>query len=418
MKQLIIVLFLGFTISSFSQENLSLEQCYELANANYPLAKQAALLSDKNSLELAVLKTSKLPKIDFSAQTSYQSDVMELSIDLPGQGIEPPNKDQYSVTLSVNQLIYGGGAVAAAITAKSSALKTEQKQLEVSLYQLKKQVNQLYFSILLMQEKKKVLAANNHKLASKLLVVKSAIKYGAALPASDHVLAAEILKIEQLIVEVDGNKKSLMKTLSALIGQEIVFSTPIESPEISAVMNGDLTRPELELFQLQKQQIDFSAQLLSKQNRPKLIGFGTGGYGNPGLNRLDNSFQPYYIVGLKLSWNVFDWNATQNKRKSLQVNKSMIDNQQEVFKFNTNIELSQYQSEINKIRTFIIADKTIIELRKTILNAADAQLKNGAITSSAYITELTNLFEAENKLKTHEIQLLLAQANQHTTQGN
>ena len=31
------------------------------------------------------------------------------------------------------------------------------------------------------------------------------------------------------------------------------------------------------------------------------MGFGTGGYGNPGLNMLDNSFQPYYLVGLKLT---------------------------------------------------------------------------------------------------------------------
>jgi outer membrane protein TolC len=418
MKQFTIVLFLLLTTTSFSQEKLTLEQCYELVNTNYPLTKQTTLLSAKNRLDLAVLKTSKLPQIDFSAQASYQSDVMELPIVLPGGGIESPNKDQYNVALSVHQLIYGGGAVAAAINAKSSVLKTQQKQLEVSLYQLKKQVNQFYFSILLMQEKKSVLEANKAKIASKLMVVKSAIKYGAALPASAHVLTAETLKVEQLIIEVDENKKSLMKTLSELIGQEIASSSSLENPKISAAINNDLTRPELELFQLQKQQIDFSTQLMKKQNSPKLMGFGTGGYGNPGLNRLDNSFQPYYVVGLKLNWKVLDWSANQNKRKSLQINKLMIDNQQEVFKFNAQIEFNQYQSEIDKMRAFIISDQTIVELRKTILKAADAQLKNGAITSSAYLTELTHLFEAENKLKTHEIQLLLAKANQNTTQGN
>jgi outer membrane protein TolC len=209
-----------------------------------------------------------------------------------------------------------------------------------------------------------------------------------------------------------------MTTLSQLIGQEIASSTSLANPKVTTASNSDLARPELELFQLQKQQIDFSDKLVSKQNMPKLMGFGTGGYGNPGLNMLDNSFQPYYIVGLKLSWNVFDWNATKNKRKALQVNKSIIDNQQEVFKFNTNIELNQHQSEIDKIVAFITSDKTIIDLRKTILKTADSQLKNGVITSSAYITELTNLFEAENNLKTHEIQLLLAKANHKTTQGN
>ena len=148
-----------------------------------------------------------------------------------------------------------------------------------------------------------------------------------------------------------------------------------------------------------------------------MLGFATGGYGNPGLNFLDNSFQTYYMVGLKLNWNIFDWNATKKQRKSLQVQKEIIDNQQDIFQLNTHIELNQQQSEIDKISTFIQSDKTIIELRKKILKSADSQLKNGVITSSAYITELTNLYEAENNLSTHKIELLLAKANYKTTKG-
>ena len=121
---------------------------------------------------------------------------------------------------------------------------------------------------------------------------------------------------------------------------------------------------------------------------------------------------------LKLNWNIFDWSASKKQRKSLQINKDIIDNQQEIFVLNTNIELNQQQSEINKISAFIQSDETIIDLRKKILNSADSQLKNGVITSSAYITELTNLYEAENDLSTHKIQLLLAKANYKTTKGN
>jgi len=124
------------------------------------------------------------------------------------------------------------------------------------------------------------------------------------------------------------------------------------------------------------------------------------------------------MVGLKLNWNIFDWSASKKQRKSLQINKDIIDNQQEIFELNTNIELNQQQSEINKISAFIQSDETIIDLRKKILNSVDSQLKNGVITSSAYITELTNLYEAENNLSTHKIQLLLAKANYKTTKGN
>jgi len=418
MKKIITLLILFVSLGAYAQEELTLDKCYELVNINYPLAKQKAMLTQKNELELSVINKGKLPTVDFSAQASYQSDVTEVPINSPLVNIEPPNNDQYKATLTVNQLIYGGGVVNSAAEVKSNELKTQQKQLEVSLYQLKKQVNQLYFSILLMQEKRAVLDANKKKLDAKLIEVRSAIKYGAALASSDNILEAELLKVDQLIIEIDQNKKTLMATLSQLIGQEISNSAALANPEISATISNDLSRPEMELFELQKQQILSSEQLLSKNKGPKLFGFANGGIGNPGLNFLDNSFQPFYMVGLKFNWNILDWNTTKKQRMAMLVNKDIIDNQKEVFKFNTNIELTQQQSEMEKINAFIASDKTIIELRKKILKSADAQLKNGVITSSAYITEVTNLYEAENNLKTHEIQLLLAKANYNTTQGN
>ena len=132
---------------------------------------------------------------------------------------------------------------------------------------------------------------------------------------------------------------------------------------------------------------------------------------------LDNSFQPFFTVGVKLNWNVFDWNTNKNQRKSLAVNKDIVDNEVEIFKLNTNIELNKQQREIEKIESIISSDLSIIELRKEVLQTADSQLKNGVITSSAYITELTNLYEDENTLVKHKIQLQLAKANYNIIQG-
>ncbi|WP_372794918.1 TolC family protein [Lutibacter sp.] len=412
----LIILFVSLTV--FSQEKLSLKDCYTLVNNNYPLAKQYNLLTKQNDLDLDVIKTKKLPQLDFSAQATYQSDVTSIPIFIPGSTIEPPNKDQYKTAASINQLIYDGGFIDASMEAKSALLKTQQKQVEVNLYQLKEQVNQLYFSILLLQEKRALLVAKKKQLEATLKEVKAGVKFGMLLPSSDSVLEAELLKIEQQFTELDFNKISLIETLSKLIGHDISMKIIVENPEIISNLETEIKRPELELFELQKNNIEASEQLIAKKNSPKLIGFATGGYGNPGLNALDNSFQTYYMAGLKINWTIFDWNASKKERKSLQVNKEIIDSQQAVFMLNTKIELNQQQTEINKISNFIESDKTIIELRKQVLNAANSQLKNGVITSSSYITELTNLFEAENNLSSHKIQLLLAKTNYKTIKGN
>ena len=415
MKRIIIILILLFPIAIVAQQILTLQECYELATANYPLAKQSQLLAAQNQLEQDVISKLKLPQLHLDAQATYQSDVIEVPI--PNAGIQPPNKDQYRATLSVNQLIYNGGATEASLNLKSAQLKSKQKQVEINLYQLKQKINQLYFSILLSQETDLLLKSKQEQLQARLQEVNSGITYGVLLPASDKVLEAELLKLKQQFTEVESNKAALIETLSQIIGQSLSASTTFQNQIVETDLITELKRPELELFQLKKEEIEGNEALIMKQHSPKILGFATGGYGNPGLNMLDNSFQPFYVVGVKLNWQVFDWNSNKKQRESLSINKDIIDIESETFKLNTTIELNQQQKEIDKLETFITSDLEIINLRKEVLKAADSQLKNGVITSSAYITELTNLYEDENTLVKHNIQLQLAKANYKVING-
>ena len=336
MNRILYLLVILFALPIAAQQTINLEECYDLATTNYPLAKQASLLKQQNQLDLEVISNGKLPQLDLSAQATYQSDVT--SVPIPNTGIEPLNKDQYRATLSVNQLIYNGGLINASTEAKSAQLKTQQKQVEVSLYQLKKQVNQLYFSVLLLQEKKQLLTEKQTQLQTQLKEVKSGISNGVMLPSSDKVLEAELLKIAQQFSEIKNNKVALIDNLSSLIAKPLTVETTFETPITKTVLNNALNRPELELFQLKKEEIRLNETLISKQNFPKLMGFATGGYGNPGLNMLDNSFQTFYTVGMKLNWNIFDWNSNKKQRESLAITGDLIETEVETFKLNTTIE--------------------------------------------------------------------------------
>lgn len=416
MKRLFNLFILLCTVSLMAQQTITLQECYDLVTTNYPIAKQSQLLQQQNDLDLQVISKGKLPQLDLSAQATYQSDV--ISVPIPNAGIEPLNKDQYRATLSVNQLIYNGGIINASSQIKAAQLKTQQKQVEVSLFQLKQKINQLYFSIVLLQEKHQLLTDKQTQLQTQLKEVKSGITNGIILPSSDKVLEAELLKIAQQFSEINSNKLSLIENLSSLIGLPLNLETSFIIPLTQTTINAEINRPELELFQLKKEEINLSQALIGKQNLPKLVGFATGGYGNPGLNMLDNSFQTFYTVGMKLNWNVFDWNMNKTQRESLAINKDLVETELETFKLNTNIERNNYQKEIKKISDLIKIDDDIITLRKTVLNASESQLRNGVITTSAYITELTNLNEAENSMATHKIQFELAKANYNITIGN
>ncbi len=417
MKKIFLFLLL-INLNALAQEPLSLETCYSLAETNNPKAKQSDLIPEQNELNKQIIQTGKYPKIELDAQATYQSEVIHFPTENPGLLFELPNKDQYRATLTLNQLIYGGGTINAAIEEENAKSITQLQKINVELYQLKPKINQLYFSILLLQEKNSLLLAKQKQIDEKLKEIKAGIKYGAVLPTSDAILEAELLKIEQQLNDVYSSKQNLLQSLEKYIGIPVTETTIFSYPEMTKDLSETMIRPELELFNLQKAQIDNTTSLLSKNRLPKIYGFAQGGYGNPGLNMLDNSFQPFYYVGIKLNWNVFDWNKTKKQTQALEINKQFIDSEKEEFELQTSMQKEQQLLEIGKYNNFINSDQTIIELQKQILKTSESQLKNGVITSSDYIEKLTDLYESENDLKTHQIQLLLAQANYKVIQGN
>ena len=180
---------------------------------------------------LRLLKLKVYPNSILSAQATYQSDVIEIPI--PNAGIEPLNKDQYRTSLSTSQLIYGGGLINAKNALNKSTLKTGKKTVEVSLYQLKKQVNQIYFSVLLTQEKQQFLTSKQDQLEAKLNEVRSGIKNGVVLPTSDKVLEAELLKLNSNLQNLIRINWSLIETLSSLIDKPLSNFTSFEESNIS-----------------------------------------------------------------------------------------------------------------------------------------------------------------------------------------
>ena len=408
----IVLLLIG--ISSFlasAQEVLTLTDCYSLAEKNYPLAKQSVLLEEKTLSEIKVLEKEKLPKLDLNAQATYQSDVIEFPFQIPNSTVEPPNKDQYRASLDANQLIYNGGNIAAAKKLKSAELATQQQKITVDLYTLKSRINQSYFSILLFQEQEKLLTSKMEQLRSRLKEVGTGVKYGAILPASQQILEAEILKLEQQFSEVIIDRQKALTHLSLLLSINLDPNTSLENPEILVSSKNPFNRPELKLFELQQNQLETSKEVLSKSKYPKLQAFAQAGYGNPGLNMLDNSFQDFYLAGLKLKWNIFDWGRTKEKKQILDISKEIITTEKETFLLNNQMQQKEAESDIRKYTELLQKDESIIVLRENILQATTSQLQNGTITSSQYITELNNLYEAKIEKQLHQIQLTLAKAN-------
>lgn len=418
MKKIVVLLLLMVSPIVSGQETLTLEECYHLAEDNYPLARKLPLLEEKTHRELEVINKEYLPKINLNGKATYQSDVIEIPVDFGGQGIEPVDKDQYKASLDVEQLIFNGGRINSRKRLKKAELLTQKQEVKVDIYQIKKRINKYYFGILQLRAQIAILESKEETLNERIQELRSRVKYGTVLPASEDVLKAEILKIRQQKDEVESQLLTSQKSLSAYIAKPVETTTILEvRPQNNSVLP-ERSRPETKLFSLKKKELEQQQSLLSKSLYPRIYGFAQGGYGKPGYNMLDNSFDDFYMVGVKLNWNVFDWGKVKKQKKSLDISKELIEAERETFIFNNKFELDEAGIKISKAQEILKKDMEIIALRENILKTADSQLTHGVITPSEFLTEFNKLYEAKINQNLHEINLERAKADYNIIKGN
>jgi outer membrane protein TolC len=414
MKKCFIIGLLLFTNYLFAQQSdtISIQTCYELARTNYPLSKQIDLNNRNNQLRLKNLSKNYLPQMNINAQASYQSDVTEMIVNIPNINMPTMDKDMYKATLDINQVIFDGNSTLYQKYVEKASLQTDQQSLEVELNKIKDRINQIYFNIILMQQNENLLNNVLSELNSRLKKVEASVKNETALQSNADVIKAEIFNTEQKIIEASENKKSAMKMLELYISKPVSESSVFILPDFTVnPLSFENTRPEMTLYDLQKNKFDASKKLSNSKLIPKLSAFGQAGVGKPGYNMLLNEFKPFYMIGAKLTWNFWNWNQTSNEKKIFDIQKNIVDAQKETFDKNIRIAAQKDISDIQKFQSLIAKDNEIINLRKNIVKSFSSQLENGVITSTEYVTELNNETQAKLNLELHKVQLQMAKVN-------
>ncbi|MBN2843469.1 MAG: TolC family protein, partial [Sedimentisphaerales bacterium] len=171
------------------------------------------------------------------------------------------------------------------------------------------------------------------------------------------------------------------------------------------MISEDLKRPELSLFDAQRQQLDAARTLAGRQRMPVLAGFGQIGYGNPGYNMLKDEFDTFYMVGLRLSWKLWDWKETSRKKEVYQLQAESVNTRQTTFQKNIRMASDEIGSRIRRLERIMEKDDEIIALRQRIAQSAQSRLTNGAYTAADYITDFNAESMALLAKELHRIEL-------------
>lgn len=415
MRKLFYFLFL-ISVQAAGQ-TYTLPQVQELAKSNYPAVKQKDLVKQTAAINIENLQKGFLPQVNISGQATYQSDVTKVPISMPGLNIESPNKDQYKLVADVSQLVFDGGLTKEQKSLQQLNAAVEEQKVEVELYKLKERINQLYLSVLYLDEQVKQVQLMKNDIQTGIKRVEAQVQNGTAFRSNLNMLKAELLKADQRNIELKASRKGLIDALALFIGQALPETVQLAKPEVSVAATNEIARPELKLYNEQDKLISQQDKLITAKNLPRASLFAQGGYGRPGLNMLKNEFDFYYIGGVRFNWSLGGLYTKKKEKEQVAVNKKMVEVQKETFLLNTNTQLQQQQAEIDKLQQLVSTDNEIISLRKTVTDAAKAQLENGVITANDYLKEVNAEDQARQALITHQVQLLQAQINYQTISG-
>lgn len=398
-------------------QSISLEECYRWAENNYPLVKQYALIEKTQSYSIANASKGNLPQLQIGGQVSYQSDVTQIPLSLPNVDIPVMSKDQYKLYGEISQPITDLLTVKHQKELIDANARVEEQKIEVELYKLRERINQLYFGILLMDEQIAQVRILQKDLQSGINKNSVAITNGIALKSSADVLRAELLKTEQRVIELKAVRKGYADVLALFIDRDISENTILERPLAVTLLSG-INRPELQLFEMQKQTFEVQNKLVDTQILPRFSLFLQGGYGRPALNMLNNDFDLYYIGGVRFAWNISGFYTHKREKRLLVLSQNAVDVQKELFLFNTNLTLKQQNNEITKFEELIETDKEIIRLRENVKLSAQSQLEHGMVTANDYLIYVNAEDQARQNLILHEMELLMAQYKVKTTAGS
>ncbi len=392
----------------------SLEECQQAAERNYPLIRQYGLIAQTTELTVSNIRKGWLPQVSASAQATLQSDVvswpeqMQSVYQQMGLDMRGLRKDQYRVGIDVQQMVYDGGAISSQKNIAREQGKVQEAQNEVTMYLVRRRVNEMYFGLLLLDKQiqlnhdlQEVLAANERKLSSMY-------ERGTAAKSDYQTVKAERLNVVQQVSSLQAQRNAVARMLSMFCGLEV---KDLEKPQAtSSGMQSAGQRPELKSIDAQLRLADAQEKALDAALMPKLSVFVQGYYGYPGYNMFEDMMSHRWswngLIGARLSWNIGALYTRKNDKAKIQLQRDMATTNRDVFLFNNQLEQIRQNEDIERYRRLMAADEEIIALRSSVRKAAESKLAHGIIDVNDLVREINNENAARLQMSVHEIEML------------
>ena len=417
-------LLLLMTLAALVARAQTLEECYSLAQEHYPEIRQYDLIAETEQYNISNAARAWIPQVVLSGQATYQSatptypEAFNQMIAANGLDMSGIRKDQYKVAIDVSQNIWDGGQSKANREIAEAEAAVERSRVDVSLYDLQSRIQNLYFGILLLDERVAQTESLIEVLDANLNRMRTYYRNGVAMQSDVDAVEAELLTASQTLSQVEASRASYRRMLEVFIGQPLTDKT-LTRPAMVDVASRTSARPELAMFEAQSDKLAAQRKAIDASVMPRFSAFAQGYYGYPGLDMFKSMVSSEWtlngIVGVRMSWNIGAFYTKKNNLSKLDAAERQIAVQRDVFLFNTGMQTTQDDGEIARLRSAIEDDNRIVELRRSVRMAAESKLENGVIDATDLLRKIADETTATLNRSTHEIELLQATYRLKTT---
>lgn len=399
-----------------NSQAVTLQQCHEAAAGNYPEIKRYQLVELATGYDIANAKKAYLPQVQAYGQATWQNavssfpDKVERLYEQMGVELKGMSKDQYRVGIDASQVIWDGGATRSRIEQLQAEGQVNHAKSNLTIYQVRSKVNELYFGILMLEENLKQTEVKMHTLESNLKLINSYVKGGVATVSDAQRVEAEMASTRQQRSTIEETDKAYRKVLGIFTGIDLT-SAPLERPADLAVDDKvESNHPQLAYLDAQRAALEAQRHSIKASLMPQVSAIGTAYYGRPGYDMFKAMFQDKFsfnfMVGMKATWSLSSLYSKKNNEAKIDNAERELNVERDKFLFNTSITTAAKQGSIAAGEKELSEDDTIIALRQSVRKATESKLKHGIIVPDDLVKDVSSEHMARLAKAYRELEIL------------
>lgn len=381
---------------------LSLNEARSMARDNYPAIRQYRMIEQSRDFTLDNVMKGWLPQVSISAGAYGFTDILKSDKKMEQAGMDM-NNFMANASVMIKQSLYDGGQIAARKKVVWAESQVQKQQLDVSMYAINEQVDQLFFSILLLDEQLEQNALLQNDLATSEQTIRSMMTGGIANETDLDAILVERLKAEQQNESLLASRQSYLRMLGVFVGKDLAAAAETLEKPAQGYVRANVNRPELNYYASQNLLLDAQRKQLNTQLRPTVGIFGMGMVHSKMSDMLNNGMM---VAGVSVSWNIGALYTRKNDIRKIEVQRQINDSQREVFLFNNRLQNEEANGAIASLKRQIEKDEEIVRLRENIRGKSDRKVELGTKSVNELVSDINAVSLARAQKAMHEIQLL------------